>query len=56
MATTAQPSSRTYDFAALVRDAWGPEFSAPDVVYQFSNGREFVDSGSSHGIYNPQGS
>lgn len=36
--------ARHYDWAQLVRDAWGDDFNKPDVVYQFSNGVEKKDS------------
>ena len=35
-------STRNYSLNDLARQAWGPEFAAPDRgVYQFSNGRQF---------------
>jgi hypothetical protein len=42
---------RYIDYAALVRDLWGDEWKKPEVVYEFSNGRKFEDSGPNHGIY-----
>lgn len=50
------PTVRILNWGALVREAWGAEYNVPDVVYKFSNGREFKDSGEHHGIYDPQGS
>jgi hypothetical protein len=44
-------SFRLINWASLVRDYWGPEFFEPDVVYRFSNGREFKDTGDYGGIY-----
>lgn len=45
-------SSRLIDWAALVRKAWGPEYSQPDKCYEFSNGREFNSTdGNRGGIY-----
>lgn len=41
--------SRLIDWAALVRQAWGPEFYQPDVSFQFSNGREFKSTDSADG-------
>lgn len=35
-------TSRDFSFYAMVTEAWGGEFSAPDHrIYQFSNGRAF---------------
>lgn len=52
MANDVAPKSRTLDWAAAVREAWGPEFNAPDVVYRFTNNREFKSTDASdHGIY-----
>lgn len=49
---TPPTSSRTIDWAALVRRAWGPEFNQPDTAYQFSNNREFKSTdGMRGGIY-----
>lgn len=45
------PTSRTIDWAALARKAWGAEFTEPEPVYKFSNGREFKDSESNGGPY-----
>lgn len=51
--SSPSPNSRTLDFASEVRRAWGPEFYEPDVVYKFSNNREFKSSDrSNHGFYN----
>lgn len=47
------PNSRTLDWVSFVRAAWGVEFNDPDVVYRFSNGRDFKSTDSSnHGFYN----
>lgn len=49
---TNAPTSKTIDWAALVRKAWGPEFDQPDTAYKFSNGREFKSTdGQRGGIY-----
>jgi hypothetical protein len=53
--TSPTPNTRKIDFAALVRDAEGPEYNQPQDAYEFSNGRKFKESGASHGIYNPLG-
>ncbi len=38
-------TSRTIDWAEMVRRSWGSEFNAPDHgVYEFSNGRRFDSS------------
>lgn len=49
----ARVSARDFNWADLVRRAWGPEFSMPDKgVYEFSNGRkwESTDRGLT-GVY-----
>lgn len=43
------PTSKVIDWAALVRKAWGPEFSEPDKCYRFSNAREFKSTDGNHG-------
>lgn len=46
------PNSRTLDWASFVRAAWGVSFNEPDVIYQFSKGREFKSTDASdHGFY-----
>lgn len=47
MANTSQK-----DFRSLVLEH-EPEFYEIPWVYEFSNGRSFLDSGSSKGIYSP---
>ena len=32
---------REIDLAAEVKKIWGPKWSAPEVSYEFSNGRKF---------------
>lgn len=49
MAETVTPKTRTLDWAAEVRKAWGPEFNEPDTAYQFSNGREVKSTDSQRG-------
>lgn len=46
-------TARSLDWGALVREAWGDEWGVPDVVYEWSNGRRFFDSGAQAGIYDP---
>ena len=49
---TNAPTSRVIDWAALVRSAWGPEYTEADIAYQFSNQREFKSTDSmGGGIY-----
>ncbi len=48
---TTPPITRTLDYGALVRKAWGDQFHVPDVAYRFSNGREFKDSGPTGAFY-----
>jgi hypothetical protein len=49
------PNTRRLDFGALVRQAEGESYNETQDAYEFSNGRKFKESGSSHGIYNPLG-
>lgn len=52
--TSPAPNSRTIDLGSLVRQSWGVEFYQPDVIYRFSNGREFKSTdASNHGFYQP---
>lgn len=48
---TTPPITRTVDYGALVRKAWGDSWHVPDTVYVFSNGRVFKDSGANGGPY-----
>lgn len=52
---TATPRTRTLDWAAYVRKVWGDEWHKKEVVYKFSTGREYRDSGAGHGIYTGTG-
>ncbi len=52
MPDNSAPTSRPIDWAALVRQAWGPEFSEPDKAYEFSNARQFKSTDTlGGGIY-----
>lgn len=35
------PKFTTLDWNALVKEHWGPEWNAPEISYEFSNGRKF---------------
>ncbi len=48
---TTKPTTVTYDWGALVREAWGDAFLQREYVYRFSNDRKFYDSGISGGPY-----
>lgn len=48
---TTKPTTTTYDWGALVREAWGDAWLQREYVYQMSNGRKFYDSGSAGGPY-----
>lgn len=52
MANEVAKPFRTITWVSRVREAWGDRYYEPDVVYQFSNMREFQDSGASGGPYN----
>ena len=43
--------TKPIDYAALVRKALGEDYNKPEVVYEFSNGKTFKDSGSNGGPY-----
>lgn len=45
------PNVRSISYSELVRRAWGDDWHKKDVVYEFSNGRKFVDSGTNGGPY-----
>lgn len=53
MSDTAPVTTKIIDYAALVRKAQGEDANKPEIVYEFSNKREFKDSGSNGGIYKP---
>lgn len=36
------PTFRTIDWNAWVREIWGPEWNAPEVSYEWSNGKKHV--------------
>ena len=48
---TTPPITRTLDYGALVRKAFGDQWHVPDVAYRFSNGREFRDYAPNGGPY-----
>jgi hypothetical protein len=45
------PPTRTVDYGALVRKAWGDEWLKKDVAYEMSNGRKFAASEPNGGPY-----
>jgi len=46
------PITRTLDYGALVKKAWGQRWGVPDVAYRFSNDRTFNDPAPNGGPYN----
>ena len=51
---TDPPSTRSVDWAALVRKVWGDEWHKKETVYEFGNKRKFESSDdSSSGVYLP---
>lgn len=50
---TAPPkvTTKQIDYAALVSKVEGENYTKKDVVYEFSNGRKFEDSGRDGGPY-----
>lgn len=51
---TNPPNTKTIDWGAQVRRYWGDQWNQKEVVYVFSNGRQFKDSGPNSGIYDPE--
>lgn len=41
---TDPPTTRSLDWAAIVRKVWGDDWNKREVVYEFSNKRKFEDS------------
>lgn len=35
------PVFRSIDLSAEIRKIWGPKWNAPEISYEFSNGRKF---------------
>lgn len=48
---TLKPPTRTVDFGALVRQAWGDDWLKKDTAYEFSNGRLMAASEPNGGPY-----
>lgn len=48
---TLPPATRTRDWGAMVREAWGDAWAKKDVAYEFSNGRKFLDPAPNGGPY-----
>ena len=44
-------TTQKIDYANIVRRAWGAEWAQRDIVYNFSNGRQFRDSFTQGGPY-----
>ena len=54
MANPLPVTTKTLDYAALVRKVLGEEVNKPETVYEFSDGREFKSTDkTNHGIYVP---
>lgn len=47
-------TGRTIDLGAEARKLMGPEWNKPEVAYEFSGGRKFVERTEDAGIYKPQ--
>lgn len=45
------PFTRTVDYGALVRKAWGDDWLKRDIGYEWSNGRKFAASEPYGGVY-----
>ena len=45
--------TKVIDYAAMVRKVLGEDANKKDVVYEFTNGRKFEDTGSNGGPYQP---
>lgn len=48
---TLPPATRTLNFGALVKKAWGDEWMKKDTAYVMSNGRKFQVSEPQGGPY-----
>lgn len=48
---TNKPNTTTFDWGALVREAWGDSWLQREYVYLESNGRKFYDSGVPGAFY-----
>lgn len=44
-------NTKTINWKTLVQKYWGKKWGEKEVVYQFSNGRKFVDTGTNGGPY-----
>lgn len=52
---SAPPTTRTLDWASIVRKIWGDEYLKKEVVYEFSNGKKYESTdASTSGIYTPR--
>lgn len=47
------PVFRTIDLSAEVKKIWGPKWGAPEIAYEFSNGRKFELKTEDALIYKP---
>lgn len=45
------PTFRTIDMSAEAKKIWGPKWNAPEISYEFSNGRKFELRTGDAGIY-----
>jgi len=36
-----EPNFRTINVSAEIKKMWGPEWNAPEVAYEFSNGKKY---------------
>ncbi len=47
-----KPTLRLIDWGTQVRNAWGDEWLKKEVIYRFSNGKEYLSTDASeNGIY-----
>lgn len=53
---TKPPSTRTLDWGAKVRQAWGDQWHEKEIAYEMSNGRKFKDPAPNGGPYTGTGS
>jgi hypothetical protein len=42
-----KPTTRTIDWTALVRKAWGDDYLKKEIVYEFSDGKKYQSTDSS---------
>lgn len=50
---TTPPWTRELDYRSIVMQMWGDQWHAPEISYDFSNGRKFIVTPGTEGPYVP---